>query len=113
MPRSLFSGRIGGRIILVLTALIAFTAGMFALASLFFDLDPDGHHTREWLHNSRWGWFIWRLTVYAGIACFWYYRVRPLLLTRYPDVRPRLPRTEFVVASFIIFMEIVAWNGVA
>lgn len=113
MSLSSFSGRAGGRIILTLIALIVFTAGMFALASLFFDLDPDGHHLRGWLHDSRWGWFVWRMMVYAGIVFFWFYRVRPLLLTRYPDVRPRLPRTEFIVSSFILFTEIVTWMGVA
>lgn len=113
MAISSFRVRTGGRIILVLIALIVFTAGMFALASLFFDLDPDGHHLRNWLHDSRWGLFVWRLALYAGIACFWFCRVRPLLLTRLPDVCPRLLRTELIVASFILFMEIVAWNGVA
>jgi hypothetical protein len=113
MVRSYFRVRAGGRIILVLIALVVFTAGMFALASLLFDLDPDGHHLRDWLHDSRWGWFIWRMAVYAGIAYFWFYRVRPLLLTRNPEVRSRLPRTELIVSSFILFMEIVAWKGVA
>lgn len=113
MVLSSFRVRAGGRIILVLIALIVFTAGMFGLASLFFDLDPDGHHLRDWLHDSRWGWFVWRIAVYAGIAFFWFCRVRPLLLTRHPDVRPRLPRTELIVASFILFMECIAWKGVA
>lgn len=113
MAISSFRVRAGGRIILVLTGLIVFTVGLFALASLFFDLDPDGHHLRDWLHDSRWGWFIWRMAVYACIAYFWFYRVRSLLLTRNPEVRQRLPRTELIVSSFILFMEIVAWKGVA
>jgi hypothetical protein len=41
---------------------------MFVLASLFFDLDPDGHHLRDWLHDSRWNLFVWRLALYAGIV---------------------------------------------
>ena len=113
MALSSFRVRTGGRLILVLIGLIVFTAGMFALASLFFDLDPDGHHLRDWLHDSRWGWFIWRMAMYVGITCFWFYRVRPLLLTRNPEVRPRLPRTELIVSSFILFAEIVTWMGVA
>ncbi|MEH4661143.1 MULTISPECIES: hypothetical protein [Enterobacteriaceae] len=113
MVLTFFRGRTGGRIILALIVIVLFTAGMFALASLFFDLDPDGHLLRDWLHDSRWGWFIWRMTVYAAIVFFWFFRVRPVLLSRSPDVRQRLPRTELVVLSFILFMEFVAWKGVA
>lgn len=113
MPHSFFCGRTGGRIILALISIVVFTIGMFVLASLFFDLDPDGHHLRDWLHDSRWNLFVWRLALYAGIVFFWFCQVRPLLLTHYSSVRPRLPRTELIVVSFILFMEIVAWKGMA
>ncbi|KDE34193.1 membrane protein [Kosakonia radicincitans UMEnt01/12] len=112
MHLSFLSGRAGGRIVLLLIALVLFTGGMFILASFFFDHDPDGHLLRDWLHDSRWAWFAWRICVYASITFFWFFRVRPALLSRTPDARQRLPRTELLVASFILFMEFVAWKGV-
>ncbi|PTA89016.1 hypothetical protein CWM66_21455 [Kosakonia sp. H7A] len=111
MKRYSFSVRTG-RILLIVLFILLMTAGMFALASVFMAYDPDGHLTRRWLHDSRWALFAWRLVMYAGIASFWWRKVRPGLLARWPEARARLPRTELLCALFILATECVAWTGV-
>ncbi|WP_369012152.1 hypothetical protein SM114_01595 [Erwinia pyrifoliae] len=56
MKLTLFSGRTG-RVVIVLLLVLLMTVAMFAVASLFMAYDPDGHLTRSWLHQSRWGLF--------------------------------------------------------
>jgi hypothetical protein len=102
-----------GRVLLVIIAILLLTVAMFALASVFMAYDPDGHLTRRWLHDSRWALFAWRLVMYAGIAAAWWMKVRPQMLARWPEVRPRLPRTELLGVLFIVATECVAWAGVA
>lgn len=110
MMLSLIRGR-AGRIVITIIALLLVSAGMFALASVMMAYDPDGHLVRRWLHDSRWALFAWRLMMYAGIVAVWLIKVRPLLLTRWPESRSRLPRTELLGGLFILAIECVAWIG--
>ncbi|MFP1915967.1 hypothetical protein ACLEEZ_10500 [Lonsdalea quercina] len=110
MRISLIRGR-AGRIVLMIIALLFISVGMFALASMLMAYDPDGHLMRSWLHDSRWALFAWRLMMYAVIVSAWLFKVRPLLLKRCPEIRPRLPRTELFGGLFILATECVAWMG--
>lgn len=102
-----------GRILLVVIPLLLITVVMFAIASMFMTYDPDGHLLRNWLHQSRWGLFAWRLVMYASIAAAWIIKVRPQMLKRWPETEGRLPRTELLCVLFILATEYVAWTGTA
>nr|WP_310615744.1 hypothetical protein [Pantoea cypripedii] len=112
MKPSFIRGRTG-RVVLMVAVLLLITVAMFALASVFMAFDPDGHLTRRWLHESRWALFAWRLLMYACIVAIWLVKVRPQMLTRWPETRTRLPRTELICVLFILTTECVAWAGVA
>ncbi|EOS93051.1 hypothetical protein LU631_07440 [Erwinia tracheiphila] len=101
------------RVALLILSMLLLMAGMFAVASVFMAYDPDGHLTRNWLHDSRWWLFAWRLTFCTGLAAVWLCRVRPRVLRRWPQVRSRLPRTEALAVLFILATEYVAWSGAA
>ncbi|MCX8957002.1 hypothetical protein [Erwinia psidii] len=101
------------RVAVLTLSVLLLSAGMFAVASVFMAYDPDGHLTRDWLHNSRWSLFAWRLTLYTGMAVVWLHRMRPRVVRRWPQARPRLPRTEALAVLFILATEYVAWSGVA
>ncbi|WP_235192751.1 hypothetical protein [Erwinia mallotivora] len=101
------------RVALLILSMMLLTAGMFAVASVFMAYDPDGHLTREWLHDSRWWLFAWRLTLLTGLATVWFWWVRPRVIRRWPQVRLRLPRTEALAVLFILATEYVAWSGAA
>lgn len=104
-----FSGRIG-RILSLVLLILLMTAGMFAIAAVFMAYDPDGHVTRRWLHDSRWGLFAWRLTLYAALAATWVMKVRPQTVMRWPDARSRLMRMELLGVFFLLATEYVAWT---
>lgn len=107
-----FRGRLG-RFLLIILSLVILTLAIFFLASVFMAHDPDGHLVRNWLHENRWGLFVWRLVIYAGIVGSWFLKVRAQLLQRWPAVRQRLPRTELLVLLFLLTTEWVAWHNVA
>lgn len=104
-----FSGRTG-RILSLLLLILLMTAGMFAIAAVFMAYDPDGHITRRWLHDSRWGLFAWRMSLYAALTAVWIMKVRPLAVMRWPDARPRLIRMELLGIFFLLATEYVAWT---
>ncbi|CCG85998.1 hypothetical protein [Erwinia piriflorinigrans] len=110
MKLTLFSGRTG-RIVIVLLLVLLMTVAMFAVASLFMAYDPDGHLTRSWLHQSRWGLFGWRITLYVGLALVWLLKVRPQAVRYWPQIRQRLPRTELLAVLFMLATEYVAWTS--
>lgn len=105
-------GRVG-RILFVALSFLLLTVVMFAIASVFMAYDPDGHLTRNWLHQNRWGLFGWRLAIYAGISSAWLLKVRPQIVARWPETRARLPRTEWLGVLFMLVTESVAWMSVA
>lgn len=104
-----FSGRTG-RILFLVLFILLMTAGMFAIAAVFMAYDPDGHITRRWLHDSRWGLFAWRLTLYGVLAAAWTGKVRPQAVTRWSGARPRLIRIELLGVFFLLATEYVAWT---
>lgn len=104
-----FSGHTG-RILLLVLLILLMTAGMFAIAAVFMAYDPDGHITRCWLHDSRWGLFAWRLTLYGALITVWILKVRPQAVMRWPDARPRLMRMELPGVFFLLATEYVAWT---
>ncbi|UWM63532.1 hypothetical protein [Enterobacter sp. CP102] len=106
-----FNGRTG-RILFLMLLILLMTAGMFAVAAVFMAYDPDGHVTRRWLHDSRWGLFAWRLTLYAALTAVWIMKVRPQATMRWPDARPRLMRMKLFGVFFLLTTEYVAWTTV-
>ncbi|HCC5977217.1 TPA: hypothetical protein M5879_004414 [Citrobacter koseri] len=104
-----FSGRTG-RILFLVLLILLMTAGMFAIAAVFMAYDPDGHITRRWLHDSRWGLFAWRISLYATLTAAWIMKVRPRAVMRWPDARPRLIRMELPGVFFLLATEYVAWT---
>lgn len=104
-----FSGRIG-RILFLLLLILFMTAGMFFIASVLVAYEPDGHVTRRWLHDSRWGLFAWRLTLYGALTAAWIGKVRPQAVMRWPGARPRLIRMELLGVFFLLATEYVAWT---
>lgn len=106
------SGRTG-RILFLVLLILLMTAGMFAIAAVFMAYDPDGHITRRWLHDSRWGLFAWRLTLYGALIAAWILKVRPQALIRWPDGRLRLVRMELMGVLFLVATEYVAWTSAA
>lgn len=105
-----FSGHIG-RILIMVLLILLMTASMFAIAAVFMAYDPDGHITRRWLHDSRWGLFAWRLVLYGCLITAWILKVRPQALIRWPDGRPRLVRMELMGVLFLVATEYVAWTS--
>ncbi|EOT5500047.1 hypothetical protein I5466_13950 [Citrobacter koseri] len=104
-----FSGRTG-RILSLMLLILLMMAGMFAIAAVFMAYDPDGHVTRRWLHDSRWGLFVWRMSLYATLTAAWILKVRPQAVMRWPDARPRLMRMELLGVFFLLATEYVAWT---
>ncbi|HEY3592207.1 MAG TPA: hypothetical protein VGL07_19385 [Buttiauxella sp.] len=98
------------RFVLTFLVILALTVGFFLMASLLFDADPDGHKVRDWLSASRYGLFLWRLSIYTGICWAWFYVVRPQVVMKSPG--QSLHRLEWMTAGFIIVIEFVAWRSV-
>lgn len=110
MKRRFLSG-LTARILLIFLSTVLAMAVIFGLASVFMAYDPDGHLIRQWLYDSRWGMFAWRLSIYVLIGSIWIMNLRPRLLKRWPEASARLPRTELLAALFILATEYVAWSN--
>ena len=98
------------RFVLAFLVILALTVGLFLIASVLFEADPDGHKVRDWLSASRYGLFAWRLTIYTGLCWAWFYVVRPQVVKKSPG--QSLHRLEWMVAGFIIVIEFAAWRSV-
>lgn len=108
---SVLRGR-AGRVLLTILYVLLFTALMLAFAAAMFEYDPDGRQLRGWLRESRPWLFVWRMALYGSVALFWYRKVRPKLLKRWPEVAERLPRTELIVGLYFVGCELLfAWSA--
>ncbi|CCR31799.1 hypothetical protein SedNR2807_45330 [Citrobacter sedlakii] len=108
---SVLRGR-AGRVLLTILYVLLFTALMLAFAAAMFEYDPDGRQLRGWLRESRPWLFVWRMVLYGSVALFWYRKVRPKLLKRWPEVTGRLPRTELIVGLYFVGCELLfAWSA--
>jgi hypothetical protein len=110
MKRRFLSG-LTGRILLIFLIMFLAMGAIFGLASVFMAYDPNGHLIKKWLYESRWAMFAWRLCMYAFIACVWIMKLRPRLLTRWPDAAGGLPRLERFAIVYLLATEYVAWSN--
>lgn len=99
-----------GRIALVFLVIVVLTAGLFLFASVLFELDPDGQKVRGWLSASRYGLFVWRLTLYTVLGWAWFCVVRPKVMKKAPG--SSLRRLEWTAVGFILVLEFAAWRSV-
>lgn len=111
MKLILLNGRVG-HVLFILLYMVLLLFVMLIVASYFMAFDPDGHITRNWLHQSRWELFGWRIAMYVPICVTWMLKVRPAMLQRWPETRQRLLRTELLSVFFILATEYVAWTSV-
>lgn len=98
------------RFVLTFLVILALTVGLFLIASLLFEADPDGHKVRDWLRASRYCLFLWRLSIYTGLCWVWFYVVRPQVVKK--SLGQSLHRLEWMAAVFIIVIEFAAWRSV-
>ncbi|MGX9249957.1 hypothetical protein ACWXWE_03870 [Pantoea ananatis] len=110
MKRAFLSG-LTGRILLIFLYMFLAMGAIFGLASVFMAYDPDGHLIQQWLYDSRWAMFAWRLCIYVIIGCIWIMNMRPRLLKRWPEAAARLPRTELLAVIYVLATEYVAWSN--
>lgn len=103
---SVLRGR-AGRVLLFVVALLLFTALMLAFAAVMYEFDPDGQHFRNWSRESRPWLFVWRMALYGSVALFWYRKVRPKLLKRWPEESLRIRRTELLVVIYLLGGELL------
>ncbi|MBU9819905.1 hypothetical protein J1782_08395 [Rahnella sp. BCC 1045] len=98
------------KVALVLLLIVAMTVGLFLLASVLFEFDPDGQKVRGWLNANRYGLFTWRLTLYALIGWGWFFVVRPQATVKMPGIS--IQRLEWITVGFIVILELAAWRSV-
>ncbi|WP_431022200.1 Metallophosphoesterase [Erwinia rhapontici] len=101
-----------GRLAMICLTMVALTAGMFLFASVLFELDPSGQKIQAWLNASRYGLFIWRLTLYTMLCWAWFAVVRPKVVKVSPGAGSSLRRMEWTTAGFILVLEFAAWRSV-
>lgn len=99
-----------GRLAIICLTTVALTAGMFLFASVLFELDPGGQKVQGWLNASRYGLFVWRLTLYAVLCWAWFSVVRPKVVKLSPA--SSLRRMELMSAVFLLVLEFAAWRSV-
>ncbi|HEN3613525.1 TPA: hypothetical protein U5E22_002457 [Yersinia enterocolitica] len=99
-----------GRLALIVLVIMALTVGLFLLVLMLFELDPDGHKVRDWLSASRYGLFVWRLTLYTVLGWAWCCGVRSQVMKKSPG--SSLRRLEWTAAGFILVLEFAAWRSV-
>ncbi|PWK09861.1 hypothetical protein C7425_104264 [Pantoea ananatis] len=110
MKRRFLSG-LTSRILLIFLIMFLAMGAIFALASVFMAYDPAGHLIQKWLYDSRWAMFTWRMCMYVFIGCIWIMKLRPRLLTRWPDAAGGLPRLERLAIVYLLATEYVAWSN--
>ncbi|MDW5500050.1 MULTISPECIES: hypothetical protein [Serratia] len=101
------------RVAVIFLVIVAVTAALFLFASVLFEVDPDGHKVRGWLSASRYGLFVWRLTIYTVLGWAWFCVVRPQVMKKSPgSTGSALRRLEWTAAGFILVLELAAWRSV-
>lgn len=99
-----------GRFVITVAIVLFLATLFFLLAAVLFNSDPDGHRVRNWLSESRYWLFAWRLTIYTVVGWLWFVIVRPKVLKRSPA--DSLHRLEWVACAFILVSEFAAWRSV-
>ncbi|WJV63502.1 hypothetical protein PCO86_05500 [Pectobacteriaceae bacterium CE70] len=99
-----------GQFLLIFLVMVALTTGLFLFASVLFEFDPDGQKVRRWLSASRYGLFVWRLTLYVVLGWVWFCFVRPAVVKK--SLGGSLRRLEWTAVGFIVVLELAAWRSI-
>ncbi|HDL7749459.1 TPA: hypothetical protein PXP51_001811 [Yersinia enterocolitica] len=99
-----------GRFALSAAVVLILIMALFLGAGILFERDPTGHQVRNWLIDSRYGLFIWRLMLYSVLAWLWFNMVRPKTLEKAPD--DLLLRLEWMSVTLILLIELAVWRPV-